>query len=431
MTFLSARADGSFREEYDVIVVGAGPAGSTAAKYAAAAGADVLLIDRKREIGSPVQCAGFVPEAHELSALIPAFKIPAEMKNIPDRCILNRTSAQRIVAPDLRTLSFGVDGLVLDRRLFDAWLADEAAAAGADILCGTTVRDIRNDRLTLSGLSGKRTVSGKIIIGADGPLSPTAKAAGLLHEKRMAAPANAEIGTTAVPPWAGRPPERGIGFEYKMTGADADEDALEMYFGNAYVPGGYAWIFPEGGSRVNVGIGLRRSLCRDGVSAKAYLDRFIREHPAASAKLRNAKVTSVIAGVIPVDGAPEKTAAGCTMIAGDAAGHVLATNGGGIPFALSGGMIAGQTAADVVSGNAVIEDYDRRWRESFGAALDASVKARMLMDRFMASDKMMNAAFRLLPADRMKEMQCGHMPPAVAHALDLLGKTFPRHRNPE
>ena len=70
------------KASYDVIVVGAGPAGSTAAFYAARNGASVLLLDKKREIGSPIQCAGFLPDASEVRALLPDAKLPDTLKSI-------------------------------------------------------------------------------------------------------------------------------------------------------------------------------------------------------------------------------------------------------------------------------------------------------------------------------------------------------------
>jgi len=233
--------------------------------------------------------------------------------------------------------------------------------------------------------------------------------------------------TSEKKPAGGLSYERGIGFEYKMTNVNTDEEALEMFFGNKYVPGGYIWIFPEGKGQANVGIGLRRSLCTEKLSARAFLNRFVREHPIAAEKLRGGKVMSVHSGIIPVDGAPIKTASHSVMIAGDAAGQVIATNGGGIPFAMAAGKIAG-----VVAANAVLEDkrggglsvigYEEKWRAAFGEALDSSVSARKMMDKMMKSDQMLNAAFKILPADKLKEMQCGNIPGSLKTALNLMLK---------
>ena len=440
-----------FQKKYDVVVVGAGPAGSLAAKYAAIGGADVLLIDRKKEIGTPIQCAGFIPAADELENLIPGLILPSEMTDFSKECLLSQTSKQKIISPDLSTKEFAVGGFVVDRKLFDSDLSKQAASEGADVLCGTVVQSIDSIAdghiLKLSGDFGTTEVSGKIIIGADGPSSLVGKTFGLVHSKKS---------ETSLPY------ERGIGFGYKMTNVDIDSETLEMYFGNKYVPGGYVWIFPEGEGKANVGLGLRRSLCKENISARAFLNRFIKEHPIASEKLKGGKIESIIGGIIPVDGAPEKTATERVMIAGDAAGHVLATNGGGIPFAMAAGKIAGETAAEALkneTGRGIdrkidgkvsekidrkmnekthgktdgktngkiddkidVSDYEKKWRADFGNALEASVQARKMMDKFMMSDKLMNAAFKLMPAERLKEMQCGYIPTSIQKGLNLLLK---------
>jgi len=404
------------KKNYDVVVVGAGPAGSLAAKYAAFGGMDVLFVDRKREIGTPVQCAGFTPDASEIEHLIPGMTLPKELKEIPKNSILCQTKRQRLYSPDLKSKEFNVSGYVLDRRLFDTELAEQAAAEGAELLCATTVKSISPDpekyTVRLSGVFGKADVTAKVIIGADGPNSLVGKYFGLCHET------NGPKGTEY---------ERGIGFEYKMTNVDIDSESLEMYFGNKYVPGGYVWIFPEGDGKANVGIGLRRSLCTEKLSARDFLNRFIQEHPIASEKLKGGKITSVIAGAIPVSGAPKKTTAGAVMVVGDAAGHVMATNGGGIPFAMAAGKIAGEVAAETVMENKRGKElsaaaYEQRWRAEFGEALDASVQARKFMDKFLVSDTRMNAAFKLLPADKLKEMQCGGISGPMKKGLELLLK---------
>ncbi|MDR2944075.1 MAG: geranylgeranyl reductase family protein [Methanosarcinales archaeon] len=415
------------QKNYDVVVVGAGPAGSAAAKYAARGGADVLVIDRKKEIGSPVQCAGFLPNASEIENLIPGLVLPEDLKKIPPACILAETSKQRIYSPDLQVKEFDVNGFVLDRRLFDTALAEQAAAEGAQLLCGTAVKSVRSDSdkhtLHLNSVFGQAEITAKVIIGADGPSSLIGKTFGLCRGAETVKSGNAGISSPVLN--AGY--ERGVGFEYKMTGVDIDSKSLEMFFGNEYVPGGYIWIFPEGDGKANVGIGLRHSLLTEKRSARDYLNHFIREHPIAAEKLKGGKITSVIAGVIPADGAPEKTATDSVMVAGDAAGHVMATNGGGIPFAVTAGKIAGEVAAEAVSDEKCgrklsTAAYEQLWRGEFGEALESSVQARKLMDKFFTSDKRMNAAFKFLPADKFKEMQCGNIPHAVKIGLDLLLK---------
>lgn len=387
---------------YDVIVVGAGPAGSTAAMYAAKKGASVLLLDKKREIGSPIQCAGFLPDASEVQALIREARLPDTLKNYPDSCVLQRIDTQRIVTPNCNIKEFAVRGTVLDRRRYDQFLAEQAAKTGAELMIKTRVTKIEGTTVETSGVFGKHRIKAKAIIGADGPNSLVAKSKGLALKPESR--------------------ETSVALEYQVRNVDIDPSSLEMYFGKDFVPGGYAWIFPEGQDRANVGIGIRSGMAEKGVSAKEYLHRFMRDHPLAGPKLKNCIIMNVIAGIIPVNGAPERTATENTLIVGDAAGHVFATNGGGIPPAMIAGKVAGETAAEFTAGMCRLEEYDRRWRAQFGPALETSVQARKLMDGIMKSDTLMNAAFKLISPEHMKVMQCGKLPGPVKIGLQALNR---------
>lgn len=387
---------------YDVIVVGAGPAGSTAALYAAEKGASVLLLDKKKEIGSPIQCAGFLPDASEVQALLRDARLPDTLKNYPDSCVLQRIDIQRLITPNCSVKEFAVRGTVLDRRRYDQFLAEQAARAGAELMIKTRVTKIEGTTVETSGIFGKHKIKAKAIIGADGPNSLVAKSKGLALKPESR--------------------ETSVALEYQVRDVDIDPSALEMYFGKDFVPGGYAWIFPEGKDRANVGIGVRSGMAQKGISAKEYLHRFMRNHPLAGPKLKNSIVMSVIAGIIPVNGAPERTAIENALVVGDAAGQIFATNGGGIPPAMIAGKIAGETAAEFAAGKCKLEEYDRRWRAQFGSALETSVQARQLMDGIMKSDTLMNAAFKLISPEQMKVMQCGKLPGPVRLGLQALNR---------
>ena len=387
---------------YDVIVVGAGPAGSTSALYAAKNGASVLLLDKKQEIGSPIQCAGFLPDASEVQALLRDARLPDTLKNYPDSCVLQRIDTQRIVPPNCNIKEFAVRGAVLDRRRYDQFLAEQATRAGAELMIKTRVMKIEGTTIETSGVFGKHRIKAKAIIGADGPNSLVAKSKGLALQPESR--------------------ETSVAIEYQVRNVDMDPSALEMYFGKDFVPGGYAWVFPEGKDRANVGIGIRSGMAEKRISAKEYLHRFMRDHPLAGPKLKNGVIMNVIAGIVPVNGSPERTATQNALIVGDAAGQIFATNGGGIPPAMIAGKVAGETAAEFAAGKCRLEEYDSRWRAQFGAALETSVQARQLMDGIMKSDTLMNAAFKLISSEQMKVMQCGKLPGPVKLGLQALNR---------
>lgn len=151
--------------------------------------------------------------------------------------------------------------------------------------------------------------------------------------------------------------------------------------------------------------------------ARDYLEKFMYEHPIASGKLEGASIVSVVAGLVPVGGAPKVTATKDTVIAGDAAGHIIATNGGGISTAMVGGRIAVETAADHLEGKCKLTEYDRRWREQMGLEIKTAVYTRKLMDKLMLSDRLMSAAIRMISPEQMKAIQCGQLPDAVKKSL--------------
>lgn len=387
-------------KSYDVIVVGAGPAGCTAAVYAASNGASVLLIDKKKNIGTPIQCGGFLPSYEELQELLPGAQLPHLLEDIPRSCIHTSTHIHRFISPNLDKKEFDVEANVLDRSRFDKYLAREAIRKGADLMVGTRAHSIEGNTVSVRGVLGEFDIHASVIIGADGPASFVADAAGLVDRSD-------EMG-------------RAVSLAYELAGADIDKTAVEMYFGRNYSPGGYSWIISQGGDTANIGVGIRRPLCEKGVTARDYLDRFMHEHPMASPKFENARITAVISGIVPVGGAPPSTAAGNVMICGDAAGQLIATNGGGIPTSMVGGKIAGETAADAVSGKCKIADYDRRWREQMGLEIRTSVYVKKMMDGLMRSDSMMNTAIKMLTTDQMKALQRGRLPEPVKKLLSSL-----------
>jgi len=382
-------------EDIMVAVIGAGPAGSSAAEAAAALGMQVLLIDKKNEIGSPVQCGGFLPEAFELEKLIPGAHLPQTLRAIPERNILHRTQLQRIYSPSGNYKQFAVAGRVLDRRAYDRHLAARAAGAGARVMPATRAC-LEEGMVRLSGRN-KMKIRPQIIIGADGPHSIVSRAMGNPVQ------------------------ETGICLEYEMADVNIDPQAAEMYFSARYAPGGYAWIIPLGQDIANVGVGVRASYLA-GQRISFILDRFIREHPIAAEKLAGGEILAVMRGLVPAGGTVGAIQKGNMLLAGDAAGHVMATSGGGIPLAVVAGRIAGEVAMGQLQGKMPLTNYPSRIREEFGIQLSRSVQIRKMVDMAMKSDRLMNALFAALSPSQMKSVMRAQIPvPLASRAWGLDG----------
>jgi len=328
--------------DVDVLVVGAGPAGAVAAWHAkqAAPGLDVVLLERDRAVGSPVRCAEGVGDAGL-----------REFAN-PDGADWAARKITRVIfqAPDDTEVVVAERGVgwILDRTRFDAYLAAEAAAAGAHVLVGAEATGMsRNDNerwdVRVKERGQDTSYRARVVIGADGV-------------------------ETMVGRWAGldtRVPARDMEScaQYVLQGIECDPDAIYLQFSEAIAPGGYAWIFPKAVGVANVGLGLV-ALKTDGRNARQYLDAWVdRRFPTA------ARTGYTVGGVI-VHTTIKKTYADGVMIAGDAAHMINPLSGGGIANAMKAGRLAGQTAAAAICAGDTSERrlaaYHHAWMELLG-----------------------------------------------------------------
>ena len=321
-----------------VVVVGAGPAGATAARCAARAGAEVLLVDRRAVVGRPVECAGFLPAEDELRAMLPGVPDQSEIFHMPEQFTLDRTEETVIVSPSGRREVLAFKGITINRAVWDAHNVDLAVEAGAEFRPSTGATGYENGILTTE----RGVYSPTVLVAADGPRSRMRRLAGL-PDPRLIAPA---------------------------INADArikHEGRVEMHFCRE-APGGYAWVIPAGDGRAHVGLGADPRRGTGGL--RDALERFARRV--------GAELGEVTAGAVPSAGPVARTVAGNVMLAGDAAGHVMASNGGGVPIALAAGRAAGEVAAAVVGGRARVEDYERRWRAEVGEVLEVAARIRWM-----------------------------------------------------
>ncbi|MDI6818512.1 MAG: NAD(P)/FAD-dependent oxidoreductase [Methanothermobacter thermautotrophicus] len=341
--------------EVDVLVIGAGPAGSTAAKHAALGGADVLLIDKKSEIGAPKRCA----EGVSIGGL-EALGIEPN-----PRWITKKLDGVRMVSPngtDVWLTSDKVElpeaGYILERKVFDKFMAMDAARAGSRIMVKTiaTGMERTDDGYLVSAecMGEKFEIKARIVIAADGPESRVARWAGL---------------NTAT-----RPKDMESAAQFEMVGVEMeDNNCIEFYFGSV-APGGYAWIFPKGDDIANVGLGVLST--ETDKSAYEHLLEFVESCPAT----RNAQPVELNIGGDPVGGMPKKLVADSLMVVGDAAGQVNPLTGGGIISGMKGGMLAGQVAAAAASEGDVtarrLGEYERLCREEIGDEISKYLKVK-------------------------------------------------------
>ncbi|NIP34124.1 MAG: geranylgeranyl reductase family protein [Thermoplasmata archaeon] len=359
--------DSAEPEDRQVVVVGAGPAGATAARFAAEAGADVLLIDRKSVVGSPVQCAGYLPSEEELADMLPDVPEQDQLYRVDDRFELARSYETLIVSPDGRRTYLRFEGLTIDRARWDPHLVDLAVKAGAEFRPSTQAMRLESGVL----FTDRGTYLPGVVISADGPHSRIRRTVGLPDPKLLAPALNA--------------PSKHL-----------HGGKVEMHFARES-PGAYAWVIPAGDGISHVGLGADPR--RKGVDLKANL--------AAFADKVGAELGPVTGGFVPSAGPVKRTVKGNVMLVGDAAGHVMASNGGGVPIGLATGRAAGLVAADVVKGKADIADYERRWRTEVGDVLATAARFRWAAGLQIWSPLAMEMAMWAMPKDQMlRALKC-------------------------
>ena len=310
--------------ETDVLVIGAGPAGSAAAKHAALGGAEVILIDKKSEIGTPKRCAeGIYDHGLEWLGIEPN-----------TAWAVQRINGGTLVAPDKTRLTLDETilpekGYIIERKVFDKYMAMDAGRAGAKIMVKTLAKSIMKDKdangqfyiVTCNQMDEEIEIKTRIVIAADGPESRISKAFG--------------INSTT------KPHEMMSGVQYEMVGVNCERmDLIELHLG-AFANGGYAWVFPKGDDIANVGIGIPGNSERPAIE---YLNEFIQSYPP----LKNAKAVELNVGGDPIGGMIERIYDDNLLVCGDAAGQVDPVTGGGIILGMLGGMTAGQVAAKAI-----------------------------------------------------------------------------------
>lgn len=325
------------KKEYDIIVVGGGPAGSTAARFAVEHGASVLILEKDRDIGYPVRCGEAVSKAG------------IEEFIEPDDAFISATIDKfGMVAPDGTEVVLPLEqiGYVLERRIFDYEVAKLAANKGVEIITRAYVNGLLFDNEKVSGVKfeykgEQHELKAKVVIAADGVESRVGRWAGIktyIDFREM----ESCVQITA-------------------SNIDVDPNTLLFYFGKDVAPEGYFWIFPKRNKAANIGLGVSGEIGKKK-SAQKYLNEFMDTH------YPNAPFLTQIAGGVPSSITLEKISAPGIIIVGDAARQVNPLSGGGIVSGMIGGKIGGIIVGEAIKKNDLshILTYDKAWGDRLG-----------------------------------------------------------------
>jgi digeranylgeranylglycerophospholipid reductase len=363
----------------DVLVVGAGPGGGSAALHASRLGLDVVIIEDHNEIGTPVHCGECISD-------IALSNLDLEL---PEKVISKRVHGIRVIFPDGTKKRLTEHGYVLEKHLFEEWLITQAVEKGARLFLGNKLQSMerieKNGKFVGHNCEGKGDafpITAKVVIDASGVAGICSKILSLNERPKVIA-----------------------GMQYEMLEVPTD-DYLDFYIWPQYAEKGYLWMIPKCDGRANVGL-----VTENKSGAVKELDRFISDsNDFSSLEITNppwrddGRKVRGFGGTIPISGPHERTHSDGLILVGDAAGFTSPLFEGGSHLALKSAQFAAIVAADAISNDDVsanaLADYQEMWKSEF-PPYHKILKGKNAL--YSLSDQDMSVMGRCFP-DEMSEM---------------------------
>ncbi|MEM3725617.1 MAG: NAD(P)/FAD-dependent oxidoreductase [Candidatus Bathyarchaeia archaeon] len=344
----------------DVIIVGGGPSGSFTALNLAKLGAEkVTVFEEHSEIGVPCHCAGHL-SINGLKSL--------GLYPLPKEIIENVFYGANFYSPSGREFSVRFSFPVtcaVNRSLFDRYIAGLAKVAGVRYSLNSRVESLIVEDGFVKGVSVKQSglFEGKylckVVVDAEGVSARILRQAGLPTFNR-----NMLV----------------YGVQAEVEGVkDVESDVVEVYLGRGYAPGFFAWLIPKRHGRAKVGLAAETG------NPKRFLEKLMFKHPAASKKLRAAKILEVNFHPLTLGGPIEKAYSNGFLAVGDAASQAKPTTGGGVVLSLTCSRVAAEVVYEAFkTGNFsanFLSQYQRRFMKILGFDFSVMLRIRRLLDK--------------------------------------------------
>jgi len=342
----------------DVIVVGGGPCGSFTAFHLAKHGADIMVIEEHGEIGVPSHCPGHI----SINGLknLGLHPLPAEI-------VENTFYGAIFHSP--KGMSFSVRfsqpvTCLVNRVLFDKYIAEMAEDAGVHYCLNSRAEFPIIEDGFVKGINLKQKrkstqkIFAKVVVDAEGISSKILRLAGL-----------SALNTLIL--------VNGVQAEAENV-KDTETDMVEVFLGNDYAPGFYAWLAPKRDGKAKVG------LAANSGNPKELLKRLMLKNPVASKKLRTARISQTTFHPLTLGGPIPKTYSNGFLVVGDAASQVKPTTGGGVVLGMTCARVAAEVACRALGENdfsaEFLSRYQKRWKEILGFDISVMLKIRKMLD---------------------------------------------------
>lgn len=358
----------------DVVVIGAGPAGLFSALTAAKKGLDVVVCEEHREIGLPNHCAGHisVKGLKQLGINLPSNAVESEIRGAVFYSPSGYEFRLRVASP----VTF-----VINRALFDKHLARLVEEAEARILLGTKVKALKLTDGSATGVSlqSGEELSSKIVIDGEGVASMFLKQIGLqpFDRRRVVSAVQGEVEHVD----------------------DVENDLVEVYLGQHFAPGLFAWIIPRRNGSAKIGLATKTGNPRE------HLKHFLQAHPTAEKKLSFKMVKNLSYHLIPLGGPISRTYGNGFLAVGDVASQVKPTTGGGIIMGLTCAKIAGETTYQAMRQDnfreSFLAQYQSAWRREIGFDMTVMKQIRLMLNNL--SDQRLDRMIKLCSQVQVSE----------------------------
>ena len=336
---------------FDVVVVGGGPAGSSAAHMAAKNGCTVALIEKEKEIAQTVRTSGVTWISD-----IKKFGIPEECYNPIKKFSFCSPKNSVKISGEIAKAA------VLDVRKTYRFLANRAKTSGSELFTSTNVTEVLKDDTgkctgVIAKSDGKQIqFNSKVVIDASGFVSVIAKELGYVTQ------------------WK----KFGAGAEFEVKTEKLEHDNWWLMVGQEYSPAGYAWIFPTSKDTARIGVGIGKP--DSDVDPTVRLNELLEKKLGPIKDLGNIEKIEFHYGLIPNDGVSRKTVYDNLILVGDSAGQANPLVLEGIRYAIRFGEVAGQVAADAIKNGDTTEmsltPYEKEWKRAIESKINSAGKVQ-------------------------------------------------------